>query len=55
MPRGPACVAVTVEGGVCVSPVPILSALFGLEVMGRIDEGMLSPGRTIVSAAMVDR
>ena len=38
-----------------MSPVPILSALFGLEGMGRIDEGMFSPGRTIVSAAMVDQ
>ena len=50
MRKGPARVVVIVDGGVCRNPGPSFRGTEGLDGTGRMSEGMVSPGRTIVSA-----
>jgi hypothetical protein len=44
--RGPATVAVMVEGGTCRRPGPSLRGRLGLDGIGRTSGQIVSPGRT---------
>lgn len=53
MQREPASTAAMVDGGVCCSPGPSLSAMDGLEGIGRLSGGIDSPGSTNVAVDAV--